>query len=135
MKLLQWLMSSVWDISLVIIRGFCSTNACNCSLLRLHARPLHSSSSRLPSPLRNSWNYLRTVRSHLDAFPHALLILVEVFEALCQSLNSCNIRRQKSRFDIFHIEGFVCFKTVLFLKINYKLLLRCHYLVYKLKFT
>ena len=50
---------SVWDISLTV-RGFFSTIAFNCSLSRLHARPLPSSSSRLSSPLRNVWNPLRT---------------------------------------------------------------------------
>ena len=52
-----------------------------------------------------------------------LLILVKFSEALFSSLNSCNIRRQKSHFGKLIIEGYVCFKTVVFLKIIYKLLM------------
>ena len=67
------------------------------------------------------------------SFSHALLILVEVFEALWPSLNSCNIRRRRSHFGIFIIQGFVCFKNIVVLIINYKLLLSIYYLVYKPK--
>ena len=64
---------------------------------------------------------------------HALLILVENFEAFCPSLNSHNIKRRRPFFHIFIIEGFVCFKTIVILKRNYKLLLSIYYLVYKPK--
>ena len=94
---------------------------------------LHLQGSHLP--LRSFWKHFRTVQLHVDPFPHVLLILVEVSGALCPSLNSCNIRNQISHFGIFIIEGFLYFKTIVILKINYKLLLSIHYLVNKLKFT
>ncbi|KAF2360321.1 hypothetical protein FHG87_008926 [Trinorchestia longiramus] len=61
---------------------------------------------RLSSPLRNFPNHLRTVRSLVDSSPHARLILAEASEALCPSLNSCNISRRKSCFVMFIMEGF-----------------------------
>ncbi|KAF2348373.1 hypothetical protein FHG87_020869 [Trinorchestia longiramus] len=77
------------------------TTACNCSFSRLPKRPLPSSSLRLSSPLRNFPNHLRTIRSPVDSSPHARLILAEASEALCPSLNSCNISRRRSCFVIF----------------------------------
>ena len=77
------LTQSVWDISLTFWQGFCPTTACTCSLSRLHARPLLSSSSRFSFPLRN-WNHLGIVRSTVDHFLHALLMLKEVSETLSQ---------------------------------------------------
>ncbi|KAF2358592.1 hypothetical protein FHG87_010650 [Trinorchestia longiramus] len=76
------------------------------SFSRLPKRPLPSSSSRLSSPLRNFPNHLRTVRSLEDSSPHARLILAEASEALCPSLNSCNISRRRSCFVMFIMEGF-----------------------------
>ncbi|KAF2353413.1 hypothetical protein FHG87_015832 [Trinorchestia longiramus] len=72
----------------------------------LPKRPLPSSSLRLSSPLRNFLNHLRTVRSLVDSSPHAQLILAEASEALCPSLNSCNISRRRSCFVMFIMEGF-----------------------------
>ena len=48
---------------------------------------------------------------------HTLLILADILEVLCPILNSCNIRKQRSCFVIFIIEGFVCFKTIIIRKI------------------
>ncbi|KAF2344118.1 hypothetical protein FHG87_025125 [Trinorchestia longiramus] len=65
-----------------------------------------TSSLKLPSPLRNFPNNLRTVRSLVDSSPHARLILTEASEALCPSLNSCNINRRRSCLVMFIMEGF-----------------------------
>ncbi|KAF2353908.1 hypothetical protein FHG87_015338 [Trinorchestia longiramus] len=48
---------------------------------------------KAPSPLRNFPYHLRTVRSLVDSSSRARLILAEASEALCPSLNSCNISR------------------------------------------
>ncbi|KAF2350666.1 hypothetical protein FHG87_018577 [Trinorchestia longiramus] len=89
------------------LRHFSNTlTACNCSFSRLPKRPLPSSSLRLSSPLRNFPNHLRTVRSLVDSSPHARLILAEASEALCPSLNSCNISRRRSCFVMFIMVGF-----------------------------
>ncbi|KAF2367709.1 hypothetical protein FHG87_001545 [Trinorchestia longiramus] len=60
----------------------------------------------ISSPLRNFPNHLRTVRSLVDSSPHARLILAEASEALCPSLNSCDISRRRSCFVMFIMEGF-----------------------------
>ena len=125
---------SVWDISLILLRISCWITAWNCLLSRLHAHSLPFSSSKLSSELRNFWNHLRTVRSHMDSSPHDVLILVEVMEALCPNLNSYSIRRRRSSFGILIIKGFVCFETIVILNINYKLLRSIYYLEYKLKY-
>ncbi|KAF2357939.1 hypothetical protein FHG87_011304 [Trinorchestia longiramus] len=73
---------------------------------RLPKRPLPSSFLRLSSPFRNFPNHLRTVRSLVDSSHYARLILAEASEALCPSLNSCNISRRRSCFVMFIMEGF-----------------------------
>ncbi|KAF2367954.1 hypothetical protein FHG87_001293 [Trinorchestia longiramus] len=73
---------------------------------RLPKRPLPSSSLRLASPLRDFPKHLRTVRSLVDSSLDARLILAEASEALCPSLNSCNISRRRSCFVMFIMEGF-----------------------------
>ena len=87
--------------------------ASNCSLSRLHIRPLPFLSSRLWSTLRNFWKHFYTVQSLVYPSPHALLILATVLEALCLNLNSCKISKQRSCFFIFIIKSVYSLKIFL----------------------
>ena len=70
----------------------------------------------LSSRLGTFLKHLHNARSHLNPIPHALLILVEVSETLCSSLNPCNMIKRRSCFGIFIIEGFLSFKNIFILK-------------------
>ena len=61
-----------------------------------------------------------TIKSNVDSSLHVLFIFLQVSKALCLSYNTYNIRRWKPRFDIFIIEGFLWFKCIVILKVNYE---------------
>ena len=67
-----------WDISLTIWRELCSTSVFRCWSSTEHKCPQPYWSSRFVYPQQNYWNQRLTVRSQVDPWPHALLILAVV---------------------------------------------------------
>lgn len=115
---------STWVISFTFWCESCSTKACNCSLSRLHNRPLPSSSLMLSSTPQNFCNHLRNV--HLwTVYHHKLLILAEYSEVLCSSDYLCNINKRRSFIVISTVEDIYASK-IFFLKMH-KNYYRTHY--------
>ena len=69
-------------ISCVVLRGSALVIALNWSLSTFNSQPIHSSSSRLSSPLQNFLNHHRTVCSLAVPGPNALLMLRVISVAL-----------------------------------------------------